>query len=246
MISRGEPRRVSREERCFANVMEATEELNDALEAETCSRMHWSTVLKRIDVVFDLLDRDAHGLGPLSKHCWVMNTLSSARDLLTTHEKVVRVCVVGVSWVNHGIEGPCVDRVPVQHVEVSVVLGPHQCAKCFLRRRRQVFKRLLLNSCLMQHGNALLEADSGARVRDLEILKRILFINRSQLACISRLDVLDHVDHELADQVEHLEVVILELHLHVEARELAQVPISVRVLCTEDWTNFEYTLQVAH
>ena len=226
--------------------MEATEELDNALEAETCSRVHRGTVLKCINVVFDLLDRDAHGLGPLSKHCWVMNTLCSTRDFFTTHEKVVRVCVVGVSWVNHGIEGPSVDRIPVQHVEVSVVLCPHQGAKCFLRRRRQVFKWLLLNSCLMQHGNALPEADSCTWVRDLEILKRILFINRSQLACISRLDVLDHVDHELADQIEHLEVVILKLHLHIEARELAQVPISVRVLRSEDRTNFEHTLQVTH
>ena len=125
MISRSEPRRVSWEERCFADVMEATEELNDALEAETCSCVHRSTVLKRIDVIFDLLDRYASGLGPLSKHYWVMNTLSSARDFFTTHEKVVRVCVVGVSRVNHGVEGPRVDGVPVQHVEVSVVLGSH-------------------------------------------------------------------------------------------------------------------------
>ena len=62
----------------------------------------------------------------------------------------------------------------------------------------------------------------------------------------SFLELCHHVYHELSNQVKHFKVVILELHLHVEARELAQVPISVRVLRSEDRTNFEHTLQVTH
>ena len=123
--SRGQSRWVSWEQRSFANVVESTEELDYAFEAETCSRVRRCTVLESFNVVFNLLDRYALGLCSFGQHCWVVHSLCSARDFLSTHEKVVRVGVVGIIWVYHGVERPRVDRIPIQHVKVSVVLGPH-------------------------------------------------------------------------------------------------------------------------
>jgi len=66
----------------------------------------------------------------------------------------------------------------------------------------------------------------------------------SQLAGIAFLDVLEHEDHQLADQVEHFEVVVLNFHFQIEAREFTKMAIGVRVFSSEDWADFEHTTQV--
>ena len=61
---------------------------------------------------------------------------------------------------------------------------------------------------------------------------------------MSALDLIDHVDHQVTDEVEYLEVVILEFHLEIEACELTQMPWGVRVLSPENWSNFEDTAEI--
>ena len=56
---------------------------------------------------------------------------------------------------------------------------------------------------------------------------------------MSALNVLEKVNKHLANVVKHFEVVVFELHFHVEASELAQVAVSVRVFGAEDRANFE-------
>ena len=61
---------------------------------------------------------------------------------------------------------------------------------------------------------------------------------------MSALDLIDHVDHQVTDEVEYLEVVILEFHLEIEACELTQMPWGVRVLSPENWSNFKDTAEI--
>ena len=112
--------------------METAEEFNDTLHAETGSSVHRCSIFEGIDVVLDLFDRDAETLGSLSQHSRVMHSLSSARDLFAAHEEVIRVSVVRINWVNHGVEGSRVDWVSVKHVEVSVVFCLHKRTQCLL------------------------------------------------------------------------------------------------------------------
>ena len=62
---------------------------------------------------------------------------------------------------------------------------------------------------------------------------------------MSLLDLLDHVDHELANEVKDFEVVILELHLHIETCEFAEMAICVGVLCAEYWSDLKDSLEVS-
>ena len=116
-----EPLGVPREERGLADVMKAAEELNDTLETEASTSMCWRTIAERLDIVLNRLNRDVVGLCTLSKHNWIMNTLGTRGDLLTTHEEIVRVGVIGVVGVEHRVEGTSVDRVAVEHIEVSII-----------------------------------------------------------------------------------------------------------------------------
>jgi hypothetical protein len=49
-----------------------------------------------------------------------------------------------------------------------------------------------------------------------------------------------------ADHVEHLGVMLVEAHLHVEADELAHVPVGEGVLRAEDGSHLEDALEVGH
>ena len=102
--------------------MQSTKKLDDTLQAESCASMIRSTILKRLDVVFDLLDRNAQPLGSLSQHSWVMDTLCATSYFLTAHEEIVRIRVLGIIWVNHSVEGASIDWISVQHEEISVIL----------------------------------------------------------------------------------------------------------------------------
>ena len=62
---------------------------------------------------------------------------------------------------------------------------------------------------------------------------------------MSTLQLLNHVDHQVANHVEHLEVVVLELHLHIETCEFAEMPVGVGVLSPEDRPDLKDSLQVS-
>lgn len=97
--------------------------------------MGWLTVLEGVDVVPDRLYVDATLSRSLFEQGGVVDTLSPAEDLLATHEEVVTVGVVGVITTRHRVEGTCVLRVSVQHVEIRIVHLLHDGTQ-FLRNSR--------------------------------------------------------------------------------------------------------------
>ena len=56
---------VSGEEGGLTDVMKPTKELDNSFETEACSSMRGSTILKRVNIVFELLNRDAVSPGTL-------------------------------------------------------------------------------------------------------------------------------------------------------------------------------------
>jgi hypothetical protein len=52
----------------------------------------------------------------------------------------------------------------------------------------------------------------------------------------------EHENKKFTNQIQHLKVVILELHFYIETSELAQVAIRIGVLSTENWSNLEDAL----
>ena len=89
MVSRSEPLRISGEERGLTDVMKPTKELNNSFQSEACSSMRRGTILKRVDIILELLNRDAIGLSSLCQHSCVVNTLRTTGNLLTSHEEII-------------------------------------------------------------------------------------------------------------------------------------------------------------
>ena len=87
--SRSKPLRVSGEEGGLTDVMEPTKELDNSFQSEACTSMRRSTILERVDIILELLNRDAIGLSSLCQHGSVMNSLCTTCYLFSSHEEVI-------------------------------------------------------------------------------------------------------------------------------------------------------------
>jgi hypothetical protein len=90
--------------------------------------MGWCSILEGINVLLDGLNWDLVMLSSLGKELWVMDSLGSTGDLFSSHEEVVGVSVVLIMRVKHGVEGSSIGGIPIEHVEISMILLPHQLA----------------------------------------------------------------------------------------------------------------------
>ena len=72
-----------------------------------------------------------------------MDTLCTTGDFLTSHEEIVRVGVVGVVGVEHGVEWTSIRGITVEHVKVSVVFFTDKSSKLLLVLSVQVLKWVL-------------------------------------------------------------------------------------------------------
>ena len=87
--SRSEPLRVSGEEGGLTDVMKPTKELDNSFETEACSSMRGSTILKRVDIILELCDRDTIGLSSLRQHRCIVYTLRTTGNFFASHEEVI-------------------------------------------------------------------------------------------------------------------------------------------------------------
>lgn len=203
------------------------------------------SVLKGIDVVLNAFFRDIVRLGSLCQHLGVVDSLSSTGDLLASHEEIVGKGVVGVLRVDHGVEGTSGHGVSVKHVEIGVVLFSHNPSKGLLSLRAQVFEGILFVPSLLEHLTACFEVKLDNRVGTFELLEGVLVVNDGKFLGMSLLEVLGQVNDHVADKVEHLKVMVLDLHFHIEASELAQMPVGVGVFSTENGADFKDALHIA-
>jgi hypothetical protein len=85
----------------------------------------------------------------------------------------------------------------------------------------------LIVACFSQKLDSFSEIELEDWIGALEFLKRILFVDYSKFTCVSGLHVFEHEHHQFANEVQNFEVMILELHLQIEACELTEMTIGV-------------------
>eukprot|EP00227_Mantoniella_beaufortii_P016598 CAMPEP_0197580592 /NCGR_PEP_ID=MMETSP1326-20131121/4344_1 /TAXON_ID=1155430 /ORGANISM="Genus nov. species nov., Strain RCC2288" /LENGTH=559 /DNA_ID=CAMNT_0043144371 /DNA_START=127 /DNA_END=1808 /DNA_ORIENTATION=- len=238
---------VTGEHARLADVAQVQVEHHHALQPHAAPAVGHRAILERVDVRGDGLNLNAALQRALGQQLHVVDALGAADDLLAADEDVEAVGVLGVVGGRHGVERPGAQRVPVQDVEVRVVLRLDQSTQDALMLRGQVAIRVHpLHSVLLQHLDALgeLEAQGGAQV--LEGLEGVLLVHHLQLVREPLRQSVEHVQEEGVQHVQHLEVVLLDGHLHVQARELAQVAVRVAVLGAEHRADLEHALHVRH
>ena len=117
--------RVTREQRWVTDVLEAAVKHHNSFKTESTSTVRIGTVFHGLEVVVDGLGVNSLLNCSLFQENWVVNTLSTWQDFLTSHEEVIRAGKSGVILTEHSVERSGVDRVSVQHVEVSVIFNSH-------------------------------------------------------------------------------------------------------------------------
>lgn len=184
-----------------------------------------SAVFEGVNIFLNSCNGDAVVGSTLSQEFWVVDSLSTTGNFLTSHEEVVRVSVVGVLRVNHGIERSSIGRISVEHIEVSVELLLHDLTESLFVGSVQILEGVLLKASLSEELDSFFEVE--ADILALELLERILFIDNCQFFSILSLKTIEDVNEHFRKEIKDFEVVLLEYHLDIEACELAQVTISV-------------------
>lgn len=186
---------------------------------------------------------------PLGQELAVVDTLRTRENLLTAHKEVVRVRVVGVFGVGHGIEGPDGKGEFVKDVEVSVVLFVNELAETTLVRRAEILKVAEVGAVVgfAEHLDALFEAETEdlTVLGELEFADGVLLADGGDFGGIAGLEVLEDEEEHFLDDIEDFVVVRLEGHFEIETGELSHVPVALAVLCAEDGGNLKDLLHVA-
>ena len=101
--------------------------------------MRISTVGHGVNVVLEENGVKSTFDDSLSKRCGVVVSLSTRSDFLTSHEEIIRQCIVRIVVAFHRVEGSCGYWVPVHHVEISVVFLFDEGSEFFLSDSVDIF-----------------------------------------------------------------------------------------------------------
>mgnify|MGYP007054560256 CR=1 FL=1 len=237
---RGQALGVAVEERGEADVADLEDEHEHALEADARARVRGRPPAEPLQVVLHVGGVDAEAAHVLLEHLGVVDALAARDDLLAADEHVERVGVARVVGVGHGVEGARGRGVLVEDEVVGAVLLPHELAQAHLVARVQVLVLgqrgavLAQPAGLVEHADALREADDGGPVQPDEVLAGELVLDGGDLARVALVQAAEDLLDDRVDDLEHLVVVLLDGHLQVEPRVLGQVAVGVGVLGAED------------
>mmetsp|Transcript_28761 Transcript_28761/g.58899 ORF Transcript_28761/g.58899 Transcript_28761/m.58899 type:complete len:260 (-) Transcript_28761:64-843(-) len=201
---------------------------------------------ERLDVGLESIP----GLDPLllqylQHQVGVVAALRSGADLLSAEEDVVGVGEARIVGIGHGVEWADGGGVFVEHEEVGAVLFLHCCAKGEFHGTRQVSHFIShIKTLPLEDLHRLRPVKDAGLVGDGDRFRRVLLPNSLQLLGVSALQPVEYVLERPVDHLQGLEVVILDRHLEVQSRELAQVTARVGILGPEHGTDLEHPIQV--
>lgn len=125
---------IPREERRLADIIQAEEELHDAIQAQPTATVRAAAPLEGLGVVPEALALGPQAFQPHAFHevRVAVDALGARHDFLAAHEEVVRVCEGGVVRGGVGVEGAEGAGVLVYGEEVCVVFFEDDFAEGFL------------------------------------------------------------------------------------------------------------------
>lgn len=96
----------------------------------------------------------------------------------------------------------------------------------------------------MEHLDTLLEVELDHWRLTFEWLKWVLLLDDVELILVSRLDSVEEEDKHVGERIKNLKVMLLDVHLHIETGELAEMTVGVGIFGSEDGTNFKDSFEV--
>ena len=125
-----------------------------------------------------------------------------------------------------------------------MVLVSDDLAEGLFGQSAQVTEGVLLNAGFFEELDSFFEVELNDGLDTPEFSVGVLGVDDLEFARVALLQAFEHRDEHVAEDVEDLPVVVLELHLHIETGELTQMTVGVGVFSPENWSNLEYTLKV--
>mmetsp|Transcript_603 Transcript_603/g.1606 ORF Transcript_603/g.1606 Transcript_603/m.1606 type:complete len:371 (-) Transcript_603:733-1845(-) len=245
VTSWGQTLGVSWEHGGLSDVIQAAEEHNNSLKTDSCTSVGIATAFESVQVALDLFGGDAVLDRPGCEQNGVVHPLRSADDFLAANEYIKGSGIVLVLRVGHGVKRPDAEGELVKDVKVGAILVLHQFAQRPLHLRAQIIQRRHIVPGVLEQPDALGEGDPQRLGEVLQRLHWVLLGDHGELLCEAALQPLEHVDEQMVEHVKHLLVRFVDRHLHIQAYELSQVAVSVRVFGPENRSDLENTCHIA-
>lgn len=237
---------ISREQSTLSNVTQSAVEHDDSFETDTDTTVGVSTVFERFDVIFNGIDLNAAFSSSLGQEFRIVNSLSTTGNFFTSHEEIVRVGVSGVILAGHGVERSGGDGVSVENVEIGVVLLLDEVTQLSFSDGIEIFHSGPFDAIFLQKVNTFLEGELNDGSLELEGVEGILDVDGFQFFGESGFQTAENVGKEFTDQVEDFVIVLLNGHFNIQTCEFTHVSVGKTVFGSENWTNFENSVEISH
>lgn len=119
--------------------MQVAVESDNSLKSESGTTMSVGSVFEGVNVVLNSGNWDSKEVGSFNKHFCVVNSLSSTCNFFTSHEEIVRVSVIRIFWVKHGVEWSHCCWIAIEHVEISLVFFFDDSSQSFFSFGAKIF-----------------------------------------------------------------------------------------------------------
>ena len=157
-----------------------------------------SSVFEWIDIFLDGVYWNLVSSGSLSKEFWVMDSLSSWSNFLSSHEEIVTISVVRVIRVQHGVEWTSISWVAVQHIKVSVILFSNKFSENLLINSIQIFKWSLNVAVFSKKSYCFLKVKSYNWGLAFKWLEMILFSYNVEFSSESAFKSIENENEEIS------------------------------------------------
>mmetsp|Transcript_29025 Transcript_29025/g.62533 ORF Transcript_29025/g.62533 Transcript_29025/m.62533 type:complete len:365 (+) Transcript_29025:403-1497(+) len=175
----------------------------------------------------------------------IVTSLSSRAYLLSANEHIVRVRKTIVCRIWHGVEWSNVRGVLVQHEKICAIFLFHDSSKCKLLCTSQITQFVAhIEPFPPKDFHRFRPVKYARLVRKDHRLGLVLCPNRLELPRPSRLQIFENVLEHDVYHLQSLHVMLVDGHLQIQPRELAQVPTSLRVLRAKDGPDLEHAIDI--
>jgi hypothetical protein len=109
-----------------------------------------SSIFEGVNVGLDGFNLNSFYNSSFFKDFWIVDSLGSRDDFLTSHENIIRIGKDRVILVKHGIERSCRNWVLMKDVKICLIFFLDNLSEFFFDISRDVLGRVLVDSILFK------------------------------------------------------------------------------------------------
>mmetsp|Transcript_9352 Transcript_9352/g.12406 ORF Transcript_9352/g.12406 Transcript_9352/m.12406 type:complete len:254 (+) Transcript_9352:280-1041(+) len=190
---------------------------------------------KRINIGFNILERNSPDLGSLFKQIRFMNTLGTRQNFLPADKEIIGIGQFWIFRVGHGVKWTNRQRVLVHKEKVRLVFFLDNVTQFLFIFGRQIFEIILFHTGHITQQLAsfcIREFECWSQV--LQILKWMLLSYTFQFIFAAFIETIKNGNKQITVNLKNFIVMFLNHHFQIQTSKFTQVTTCVGLFCAEN------------